>query len=193
MPTAKKKQNETYKKRKSKAQFFTENSLVKDIINIFKLEFDNKTIIEPSCGEGAFINEIKTKKINKIYGIDIDKNVLNKIVKNDKVELINNDFLACDFKENIDMIIGNPPFNLPTRKYFDSTEGFISRGIELLKPNGELILIVPGTVLRHKCYQEIRNKILTETRIIGIINTNKYDFLGADIETVVLYLKKERV
>ncbi|MDY4997342.1 MAG: N-6 DNA methylase [Bacilli bacterium] len=193
MATAKKKQNSEYKERKSVGQFFTEASLVSDIKDTFNLDFNGKEIIEPSCGEGVFIKEILKYDVKMITGIDIDKKVLKKInIDDDRLSLLNKDFLIDDFNK-VDMIIGNPPFNLPTKNYLDSTEGFLMKSIDLLKDNGELILIMPSTILRNKNYQTLRNKILSETKIIGIINTSKYEFLGADIETVVIYLKKEKV
>lgn len=193
MGVAKKKQTISYRERKNYAQFFTEASLVKEIQNTFSLVFDNKSIVEPSCGEGVFIYELLKNNVVEIVGVDIDKKVLKKINKNNKLKLLNDDFLTASFSKKYDMVIGNPPFNLKAKNYNDSTEGFISKGIDILNEGGELILILPSTVLRNKCYQRIRHKILTQTRIIGILNTTKYEFLGADIETIALYLKKEIV
>ena len=193
----KNKTTKDYKKRKKIGQFFTEFKLVNEIIDKFKLNFDNKTIIEPSCGDGSFIKGIISSKANykKIYGVDIDKKALNaiKLAEYDRVILKHTSFLKYNIKEKIDLIIGNPPFNLPDEKYIDTTEAFISTGIDILSDNGELILIVPNTVLRIQKYQKLREKILSETKIISIMNTSDYEFLGADIETIAIYLKKEKV
>lgn len=193
----KSKTTKDYKKRKKIGQFFTEAKLVEDIIKNFKLNFDNKTIIEPSCGNGSFIKGIISvkEKYKKIIGIDIDKKALTAIKssESDKVILKHTNFLKFTFKEKINMIIGNPPFNLPDERYVDTTEAFVSTGIDILDDNGELILIIPNTVLRTQKYQKLREKILTETKIISIMNTSNYEFLGADIETIAIYLKKEKV
>lgn len=193
----KSKTTKDYKKRKKIGQFFTESKLVEDIIKNFKLNFDNKTIVEPSCGNGSFIKGIISEKEEhkKIIGIDIDKKALTaiKLTESDKVVLKHTNFLKFTFKEKIDMIIGNPPFNLPDERYVDTTEAFVSTGIDILEDKGELILIIPNTVLRTQKYQKLREKILAETKIISIMNTSNYEFLGADIETIAIYLKKEKV
>lgn len=193
----KKKTTKEYKKRKKIGQFFTESKLVDTITEKFNLDFIDKIIVEPSCGDGVFIDKIKSYKncYKQIIGIDIDKSALYKIEKKDEdnITLKHSDFLKCSFKNDIDMIIGNPPFNLPDDKYVDSTEAFFTKGIDILKPGGELILIVPNTVLRIQKYEKLREKILSETKIISILNTSSYEFLGADIETIAIYLKKERV
>ena len=161
---------------------------------MFELDFNNKVIVEPSCGDGVFIKQIiKSSPLFKnIIGIDIDKKALSKLSGlSNNVELKNKDFLKLKFS-NVDVVIGNPPFNLKVDNFVDSTEAFISKGIDILKPGGELILIIPNTVLRSQKYQKLRTKILDETKIIGIVDTRGHEFLGADVETVAIYLKKEK-
>ena len=189
------KSSKEYKSRKKIGQFFTEDKLVTEIVKEFNLDFENKTIVEPSCGNGSFINGIiaNTKKYKKIIGIDIDKKALANLKYDNSVELVKKDFLKYNSSEKIDMIIGNPPFNLPEKDYIDSTEGFVLKSLDLLCDNGELILILPNTIFRNKKYQKMREHIINSTQIIGIINTFGYEFLGADIETVALYLKKKSV
>ena len=196
MNIKKSKTTREYKRRKKIGQFFTESKLVDDIVDKFELNFDNKSIIEPSCGDGVFIKKIiSCSSIYKeIIGIDIDKNALKLINPNedDNVFLRHSDFLKVSLKDKVDMVIGNPPFNLPNNEYVDSTEAFLSKGIDLLKDGGELILIVPNTILRTQKYESLRKKILSDTKIVAILNTSYYEFLGADIETVAIYLKKEK-
>lgn len=185
-----------YKRRKKIGQFFTQDILVDKISQLFKLDFKNKIIVEPSCGEGVFIDGIinNTKEYKEILAIDTDSDVLEKLKRKKyiNVNLYNEDFLKFKFKQKVDVVIGNPPFNLKVPGFSDSTEAFISKSIDILNDNGEMILIVPNTVLRNKNYQNIRHKILTETKIVGIIDTRSFEFLGADIETIAIYLKKEK-
>lgn len=188
------KQSKDYKERKKIGQFFTEEKLAEKLIKMFNLNFDNKTIVEPSCGDGVFIKQIikSSPYFKSIVGIDIDKKALDKLTGlSDNIKLKNKDFLKLKFS-NVDVIIGNPPFNLKVDNFVDSTEAFISKGIDILNPGGELILIIPNMVLRNQKYQTLRAKILNETKIIGIIDTRGHEFLGADVETVAIYLKKEK-
>ena len=188
------KQSKDYRTRKKIGQFFTESKLAEKLIEVFNLDFSDKVIVEPSCGDGVFIKQIiKTKSsFKKVIGVDIDKKALNKLSDlNGNIELKNKDFLKLKFAD-VDVVIGNPPFNWKVDNFVDSTEAFISKGIDILKPEGELILIIPNTVLRSQKYQKLRTKILDETKIIGIVDTRGHEFLGADVETVAIYLKKEK-
>lgn len=189
------KQSKDYRSRKKIGQFFTEEKLAEKIVEIFNLDFSNKTIIEPSCGDGVFVKQIlkQSNDFKKIIGIDIDKKALNKLKGiSEKVELKNKDFLSTKFNKNVDIVIGNPPFNLKVDNFVDSTEAFLSKSIDILKEDGELILIIPNTVLRSQKYQKLRKKILDMTTIVGILDTRGHEFLGADVETIALYLKKTK-
>ncbi len=189
----KEKETKVYKERKKKAQFFTPTQLVDRILQEAEIPFENKTILEPSCGDGVFIEQLIEN--NEIYAIDKDKNKTKAIKeKYQTAKVITKDFLQYNPKIKFDVVIGNPPFNLPTdQKYVDTTEGFVSHAIDLLKDDGYLIFILPNTVLRNKKYQNLRKKIIENTQIYKIIDTRKNDFLGADIETIALFLKKGQV
>ena len=71
--------------KKKLGQFFTSNRITEYIVS--RTNFDEKkTIIDISCGDGAFLisccnhlqqkNNKKTQDISNIYGIDIDKKQL---------------------------------------------------------------------------------------------------------------------
>ena len=106
------------------------------------------TILEPSCGTGAFSN-----KLTNCIALEIDKTIAppNAIIS---------DFF--DWETPVDTIIGNPPYvryqdilsstkqKLPNK--FDNRTNlyvfFIDKCIDLLKPNGELIFIVPRDFIK---------------------------------------------
>lgn len=189
----KEKETKTYQERKKNAQFFTPSLLVNQILEEAKIEFENKLILEPSCGDGVFIEPLVEQ--NTIYAVDKDKTKTKLVKENyENIETITSDFLQYNPKIKFDIIIGNPPFNLPTTMpYVDTTEGFVSHAIDLAKEDGYVIFILPNTVLRNKKYQNLRKKIIENTEIYKILDTRKNDFLGADIETIALFLKKKKV
>lgn len=107
------------------------------------------TILEPSCGPGAFIEQLPEHAI----GIEIDAQVAHP-----KAQIM--DFF--DYDNKVDTIIGNPPYvrfqdivsttaaKLPSG--FDNRSNlylfFIAHSIEILNPNGELIFIVPRDFIK---------------------------------------------
>lgn len=189
----KNKDSKIYKERKKKAQFFTPEKLVIDLLKELDIDLNNKLILEPSCGDGAFVEQIYLN--NEVYAIDQDKEKTEFIKqKYNNVHTITSDFLKYNTDFKFDLIIGNPPFNLQTSlNYIDTTEGFVSHAIDLVKEDGNIVFILPNTILRNKKYQNIRKKILDETKIEKIIDTRGNDFLGADIETIAIFLKKQKV
>ena len=192
MAKSKEKRKNEYVLRYNKGQFFTSEELVSLIEDKFNLSFDGKYVLEPSCGSCVFINKILSKYDCKFDAYDIDSKLIRENKKKyPNVNFFNNDFLLTTINKKYDIVIGNPPFNLKTTaNYYDTTEGFVLKSLNLLKQNGDMVLVLPSTVLRNKQYEFLRKQIIINYKIVGIINSSKYEFLGADIETIVLYLKK---
>lgn len=85
-------------------KYYTKKSVVKECINEIKNYVNilpNDLIIEPSCGNGSFISEIKKLSNNyKFYDI-----------KPEHKEIIEQDFLKLEIISNENIhFIGNPPF-----------------------------------------------------------------------------------
>ena len=196
MNSVKSKQTKEYKQRYRLGQFFTSENLVEYITDTFGIDYSNKYILEPSFGGCAFINYIVNNSINShITAVDIDSSLCEKYSKiYEEVEFVCQDFLSVDTSEKYDIVIGNPPFNLKTKyDYYDTTEGFLKKSLSMLKPEGCLYFVMPSTILRNKQYQLLRQLIIENYKIEGIINTSKYEFLGADIETIVIAIRNQKV
>jgi hypothetical protein len=89
-------------------KFYTKLNIVKECIQIIKNNInilDNDLIIEPSAGNGAFIEEIKKISSNYIF-YDLEPEH-NEIHKQDFLEL---DYEKIKLKYKNIHIIGNPPF-----------------------------------------------------------------------------------
>jgi len=95
-------------KRNTIDKYYTNNFIVNEIIKIIKSQNiinKNDLIIEPSAGNGTFINGIKTLSNNYLF-YDIEP---------EHKEIIKQDFLSLDLTSIINRynnihIIGNPPF-----------------------------------------------------------------------------------
>lgn len=114
-----------------------------DICSYLKkqLKINPSVILEPTCGLGNFIQaSVDTfENINKIYGVEINKNYCNQCtdnIKDNRVDIFCDNFFSfrtqdiIKNKENV-LIIGNPPwatnsdlnFNLPQKINFKRLRG----------------------------------------------------------------------
>lgn len=129
-------------------QVFTPTSIVSEMLMLRKNE---GRILEPSCGNGAFFNQIPN-----CVGIEIDPNHCPK-------SALNIDFFDYPTSEKFDTIIGNPPYvryqdidETTKRKLksplFDERSNlylfFIEKCILHLNVGGELIFITPRDFLK---------------------------------------------
>lgn len=133
---------------KNLGQVFTTNEVVKKMIELKK---NKGSILEPSCGDGAFFNEIKN-----CIGIEYDSKVC-------PINALNMDFFDYSLCNKFDTIIGNPPYvkyksigedtkSKLNMVIFDERSNlylfFIEKCIEHLNSHGELIFIVPRDFIK---------------------------------------------
>ena len=143
---------------KSMGQIFTPHKIVCEILDTigYKDNILNKTIFEPSFGDGAFLkeivsrliscaqnnnltaDEIKTQLENNIYGVELDTSYyhetiqsLNNIcmaygISNIRWNLINGNTLTTNFDINFDYISGNPPY-VRNHMHDENTKDILSR------------------------------------------------------------------
>lgn len=131
-------------------QVFTPEHIVERMLF---LRFNRGSILEPSCGDGAFLSHLE----NEAVGIEIDEF----LIKDDRVTFC--DFFSYDTENKFDTIIGNPPYvrfqdiqqntkSLLPMKLFDKRSNlylfFIFKALLHLKERGELIFITPRDFLK---------------------------------------------
>ena len=97
-------------KRKKLGAYYTDNELVNFLVKkVIKKEPNN--ILEPSFGDGIFINSLKQNKYKKnIVGIEIDKKTFSSYkINSSNTKIVNKNFLSYN-EQKFDAVIGNPPF-----------------------------------------------------------------------------------
>jgi DNA (cytosine-5)-methyltransferase 1 len=196
--------------------YYTDDFLVRDIINSLPEIKKDTSILEPSVGCGSFLFQILKKykdcknKIN-IDLFDIDNNNLDyikiilksvKISKNIKINFYNEDFLKFNFNKKYDLVIGNPPFgkinnkkkledyikNKITNKNTNQFILFLKKSIKI----GKVIsLVLPKSFLSAPDYNEERKNI-ENLLIHKIIDFGEKGFKGVKIETISITIEDKK-
>ena len=97
-------------------------------------------VIEPSCGDGAFLAAIPDHL--PAIGIEIDPRMAQVAQKATGRTVITGDFVTVDFHvKQLGAIIGNPPYSMPV------IDAFIMRSHQLLPEDGICALLLPAHVL----------------------------------------------
>lgn len=212
----------TYTKRtdtvklKRLGQFFTTDKGIRD--KLFSHVESNQdkeiSILEPSCGTGCIITEcLKNDRLKNVIidGVEIDKDICKEITplfENYKnVSIYNGNFLERYFDKQYDIIVGNPPYfeirldENQKKQYRDITNGrmniyslFIYKSLGLLKQDGQLIFIIPNSILSSLYFEKLRRYIISKCNILDIIPFEKDDlFKKAKQPIIILKLIKSVV
>lgn len=201
---------------KTKGVVFTGNDICDFMTRFVEVKDDKPiNILEPSCGEGAFLKSlVSSLPANKvsIHGNDIDKDFINTCKNNfeNRVNLTNEDFVNLSKTNKYDCIIGNPPYvriqNLPDEqvkqlkaeypKYltgnFDLYMYFILKCIDMLTDDGKLIFIVPNSLLYNKSCFKLKQYLFDSGLVEYIIDfkENKM-FENYNTYTCIIVLNKK--
>ncbi|MGG8497910.1 Eco57I restriction-modification methylase domain-containing protein [Tenacibaculum sp. TC6] len=189
---------------------------------IFKWAFNGNNkldILEPSCGDGVFLEEINNKnyKYNSITAIELDTVEADK-AKNiglKKTKIINTDFhdFCINTKQKFDLVIGNPPYI--RYQYFDkkqqefASQIFEEAGVKyskltnawvsfvvgsslLLKEEGKIGFVLPAEILQVSYAQSLRGFLGSFFNKINIISFEKLVFPDIQQEVVLLLCEKNK-
>ena len=107
---------------KLRGAYYTPLKLAEKMVDFFKKDASIKSILEPSCGDGVFVDALVETQFltqnRKVTAIEIEKNeaqkVAEKLKNNPNVSVENRDFFEFYQKykdiNKYDMILGNPPY-----------------------------------------------------------------------------------
>lgn len=142
-------------------QYFTTNENLKEIIYKFIRNKPNE-ILEPCIGKGHLIEYVQqmTPEIKfDMYEIDSRISVFEKVKENKNNSLKICDFLKEEIQKDYLTIIGNPPY-IKKQKGGNVYIDFISKCVNLLKSNGELIFVVPSDFFKLTSASKLLNNMM---------------------------------
>lgn len=175
-------------------------STVNKYIDISKLN----NILEPSCGEGAFIDQLLQFNENvNITCYELNPKVFHtvstKYLTLENIKIINEDYLTSPTNETFDLIIGNPPYfvskNKQYKEYYTGRANvfiqFIIHSLMKLKENGILCFVIPASFLNCQYYSKTRDYIKLNYTILNIF-MNPSTFKTTKYSTITILIQKSR-
>jgi adenine-specific DNA-methyltransferase len=202
---------------KLRGGFYTPSAIASFIL---KWGFNGDTlleILEPSCGDGVFLEEIKNGdyKYKQITAIEIIPEEANKARR---VGLPNAEILVKDFhkfcissKNKYNLIVGNPPYiryqyfnkeqqedagtifssaNLKYSKLTNAWVSFVVGASLMLKEQGKIGFVLPAEILQVSYAQPLREYLARTFNKINIISFKKLIFPDIQQEVVLLLCEK---
>lgn len=176
-------------------------------------------ILEPSAGDGIFLEQIKTNnyKYKSITAIELDKEEAQKTAE---IQLPNKTVLNADFhafcnssNKKYDLIVGNPPyiryqyfdrnqqieaeriFERADLKYSRLTNAWVSFVVGsslLLKEHGRIGFVLPAEILQVSYARPLREFLAAFYNKINIISFKKLVFPQIQQEVILLLCEKNR-
>lgn len=184
-------------------QYFTPKDVANFMVSL--LDIDKKgSVLEPSCGEGVFLDALKEAGYKDIEGIEFDKscaiNTQHKVTYGDY--LLNNNLAGVH-----DAIIGNPPYirwknlsdelkvglkksiiwNEYCSSLSDYSTAFIAKAAIDLREGGNLVFITPEYWLYTYHSQKLRNLLISLGSIDRIYHFDEAPIFEGAIASLVVF------
>lgn len=174
-----------------------------------------QTILEPSVGDGRFLDEfININTVKRIVGVELYPEKISKLAERKypgKVSLIASDFLDYSLccNEKFQLIIGNPPYiniknmnkefldtgrdickglDLPVSLFQNSWVAFVLASINLLNDNGTIFFVLPTEFLQVQYAEKLRGFLEEKFNTIHILCFSERMFPEIEQEACLVYL-----
>lgn len=196
-------------KEKVLGQFFTPPAIARFMVAWAELLNVPKGLaIDPACGNGVFLKELVAAGFERILGVDVDSEVLQKLRAEvpPAVELRQADGLTILLAPSADFVVGNPPFSAKYGRVKDRsilsqfTLGrgrasqapevlFLEQFVRLTKPDGLIAIILPEGIFAALPMQPVRDYILSHLLPLAVISLSRRFFPA---KTSILIARKEQ-
>ncbi|SFV55891.1 Probable DNA methylase [hydrothermal vent metagenome] len=174
-------------------------------------------ILEPSCGDGVFLEEIQkgNYEYRSVTAIEYDEAEYQKAkaLSAEKTKVLHSDFheFCITSKKKFDLIVGNPPyiryqyfdkkqqeyasqiFNMAELKYSKLTNAWVSFVVGsslMLKKQGKIGFVLPAEILQVSYAQPLREFLGHYYNKTNIVSFEKLVFPDIQQEVVLLLCEK---
>lgn len=202
---------------KLRGAYYTPPAIAKFILQWGINGCNDLNILEPSCGDGVFLECIGNNGMsyNSVTAIEYEEKEAEKaraITLHDS-EVINADFhrFCLDTDRRFDLVVGNPPFiryqyydpeqqkladeifkrsGLKRTKLTNAWVTFVVGCSQLLKETGKIGFVVPSELLMVKYAQQLRRYLAKNFNKINIISFENLVFEEIQQEVVLLLCER---
>lgn len=201
---------------KETGSYYTPIKLIYEMVKFISNKVSGKDLLEPSAGDGRFIDELIKLKFN-IDSVELIKeksNYISNKFNSENVTSINEDFMDYCFrcKKKYDIIIGNPPyinkkllneeqkersrelyreFNLPYATFSNLWVSFILGAIRLIKEHGTIFFILPHEFLQVEYSKSLRNFLEEKFKAIEIFEFKESIFKDIQQDVCLVYMSND--
>lgn len=178
---------------------------------------DNADVLEPSCGDGVFLERMADGSMlfHSVTAVEFEVAEAEKAraIKLHDSEVLTSDFhrFCLDTDKRFDLIVGNPPFiryqyydvaqqqladvifkrsKLKRTKLTNAWVTFVVGSCQLLKENGKMGFVIPSELLMVKYAQQLRKFLAQTFNKINIISFENLVFEEIQQEVVLLLCEK---
>jgi adenine-specific DNA-methyltransferase len=118
-------------------QWFTPFWAAEELVHDALSGLGRVSICEPACGSGSFLAAFPSEC--PAFGVEIDPALIPLAKANSGRDVLLGDFRTVDLAgRQVEAVIGNPPFGIPT------VEAFLNRAHKLLPEDGLVAMILPA-------------------------------------------------
>jgi adenine-specific DNA-methyltransferase len=206
---------------KASGSYYTPETLADFVVEQAALNISTQAgihILEPSCGDGAFVKSVLKKFSDRELQIDAIE-ISAKAVKaaraaTEKVKSVKytkGDFLFFQSTRTYDLVVGNPPFikkKLLKKKQITQCESihssaglkdrainniwtsFLIKSVSLLSSDGVLAFVLPAELLQVNFAQEIQAYLQLHFKRVEVFTFKKIVFPNIGQDTVALIARK---
>lgn len=185
----------TPQQKKLLGAYYTPRALAEAVVRL--CPSDAKTVLEPACGEGVFLDALPFQRID---AVEINPDAARIAAdRHPNARVFIQDFLTFT-GDNYDLVIGNPPYvrwqrlsetqKERQRRIFPGSVNlwiaFTAHCVTRLSPAGTLALILPAELVRDKNAAPLRRLLAESFTGLTVVNVEKSAFPDIKQNVVIL-------
>lgn len=202
---------------KLRGAYYTPSTIADFILHWGMNDNLNADILEPSCGDGVFLERIAQSKLpfKHVTAVEYEAEEANKAraIPLPNSEVLNMDFhrFCLDTERRFDLVVGNPPFiryqyydeqqqkladtifkkaGLKRTKLTNAWVTFVVGCTLLMKEKGKMGFVIPSELLMVKYALQLRQYLAKQFNKINIISFENLVFEEIQQEVVLLLCEK---